>query len=327
MRVLSNIFGLTDAGGGEPLQSRVAGESEHIEALRLILGSDSGAAASDNQVVDFLNFCHARDVDLGRLWIVCRGKRLLWAVLPLKCPGKTMLLFCPQSPPPMEARDLAAAMIQDACAHDAADNVHLAQILLDPGAEQTGQIIARCGFERLAELIYLHGSVPAGCKTQPALPAWNLLHYQPQTHQQFVDAISASYQQSLDCPALSGRRDMADVIEGHQAAGQYDPQLWTLLLEDQKPLGVLILARIARSALMELVYLGLCPEARGRGIGDWMMNYAFCAAAARQCQGLSLAVDAINKPALNLYFRHGMRRLCSKIAWMRDLRTGDLATP
>ena len=35
---------------------------------------------------------------------------------------------------------------------------------------------------------------------------------------------------------------------------------------------------------------------------------------------LSLAVDANNAPALRLYYRHGLQRVGSKIAMMRDLR-------
>ena len=35
---------------------------------------------------------------------------------------------------------------------------------------------------------------------------------------------------------------------------------------------------------------------------------------------LALAVDAHNVPALRLYHRHGLRRIGSKLALMRDLR-------
>jgi ribosomal protein S18 acetylase RimI-like enzyme len=37
-------------------------------------------------------------------------------------------------------------------------------------------------------------------------------------------------------------------------------------------------------------------------------------------QRLTLAVDARNIPALKLYYRHGMTRVASKLAFMRDLR-------
>jgi ribosomal protein S18 acetylase RimI-like enzyme len=40
---------------------------------------------------------------------------------------------------------------------------------------------------------------------------------------------------------------------------------------------------------------------------------------------LSLAVDARNAPALNLYYRHGLQRVGSKLALMKDLRAAGEA--
>jgi hypothetical protein len=44
--------------------------------------------------------------------------------------------------------------------------------------------------------------------------------------------------------------------------------------------------------------------------------------AGRRLPRLCLAVDALNVPALKLYYRQGMQRVGSKLALMRDLR-GD----
>jgi len=48
--------------------------------------------------------------------------------------------------------------------------------------------------------------------------------------------------------------------------------------------------------------------------------------AAENHQRLSLAVDARNVPALKLYYRQGMTRVTSKLAFMRDLRKNFSAT-
>jgi ribosomal protein S18 acetylase RimI-like enzyme len=70
---------------------------------------------------------------------------------------------------------------------------------------------------------------------------------------------------------------------------------------------------------LELVYLGLTPAARGRGLGDLMMRRALALAAADGAGRLSLAVDSDNVPALKLYYRHGMQRVGAKLALMRRL--------
>jgi ribosomal protein S18 acetylase RimI-like enzyme len=71
---------------------------------------------------------------------------------------------------------------------------------------------------------------------------------------------------------------------------------------------------------MELVYLGLIPEARGQDLGDLLMRKALATAAAQNCSQTQLAVDSSNAPALKLYFRHGFNRLAAKIALMKNLR-------
>ena len=179
----------------------------------------------------------------------------------------------------------------------------------------------------MAELIYLAGE-PRRRLAAPALPAgvaW--VEYNPATHEQFKRAIAATYDNSLDCPALNGVRDMEDVVAGHRASGEFDPRLWRLLVEPAAdpadppvPLGVLLLAPIPAAAALELVYLGLVPAARGRRLGDLLLRHALAGVADHGMQRLTLAVDARNAPALKLYYRHGLARVGSKLAMMRDLR-------
>jgi ribosomal protein S18 acetylase RimI-like enzyme len=55
-------------------------------------------------------------------------------------------------------------------------------------------------------------------------------------------------------------------------------------------------------------------------LGEVLMRQALAVTAARGQPRLCLAVDARNTPALKLYYRHGMQRIGSKVALMRDLR-------
>jgi ribosomal protein S18 acetylase RimI-like enzyme len=127
----------------------------------------------------------------------------------------------------------------------------------------------------------------------------------------------------LDCPALAGQRDIEDVVAGHRAAGEFRPELWFLLMgEGEEALGVALVAPAPPTDATELVYLGLTPAARGRGLGDVLMRQALHATHAHGLSRLTLAVDAGNGPALKLYYRHGLRRVHAKVAMMRDLRVG-----
>jgi ribosomal protein S18 acetylase RimI-like enzyme len=137
----------------------------------------------------------------------------------------------------------------------------------------------------------------------------------------FAQSILQSYQGSRDCPELNGRRDIEDVIAGHRAVGLFDASLWFVLEQAGQVQGVLLLNPTCDGVGVELVYLGLAPAARGRGLGDVLMRLALSRAGLRQFSHLSLAVDSQNTPALGLYYRHGMKRVGSRIAMIRELQT------
>jgi RimJ/RimL family protein N-acetyltransferase len=173
----------------------------------------------------------------------------------------------------------------------------------------------------LAELIYLQCEIRSSI-TAPIMPhgfSWE--NYSSVTHGKFARTIQATYENSLDCPTLSGLRQIEDVIASHKASGEFDPNHWFLLYERENPVAVLLLAHSPRTDAMELVYLGLTPPARGRGLGTLALRKALRTALEADIGRLTLAVDAGNDPALKLYYRHGMERIGSKLAMIRDLRT------
>jgi len=112
---------------------------------------------------------------------------------------------------------------------------------------------------------------------------------------------------------------MEDVIIGHKGAGDFDPALWFVLTANGQPLGVLLLGLATHADALELVYLGLAPEARRRGLGELLMKLALLSVVRHNRAELTLAVDSRNVPAMRLYFRHGMRRMGSRAAMVRVL--------
>lgn len=330
MARLSNFLRRQDGSDENPSgNSRAARECRLVQrheidqALRLLL-SGPGGLAQDEQVLDFLSYAMHRNVDVNSTWIATTRGRIEWALLPVISPGKTMLML---SPTKLHKHSSADAVVElaKAVAHEYAQrDIHLAQLLLDPDQPAVRDAYTTAGFSELAELVYLHRPIrSAGRATtdQITLPgSFQLLSYSPQTEHLFADAIRASYESSLDCPGLNGMRDMGDVIEGHRATGEFEPGLWHIVIEHDRPLAVLLLNRSIHSEAMELVYIGLAPAARGRGLGDQLMQLAMHLSARDGKSELTLAVDSRNVPAMKLYFRHGMKRVGSRMAMIQDLR-------
>jgi ribosomal protein S18 acetylase RimI-like enzyme len=349
MARLSNLLRSGDAGQppDAPIVCRPAQRAEIEHGLRLILAGASGPAG-DEIVLDFLSLAVHRRIDVNSMWVAERGGRIVWALLPLVSPGRTMLLLTPgrlfRQTPPTAVRLLSDAV----CAHFRGQQIVLAQVLLDPGDRTVRNLYHRAQFEDIAELMYLHRNVDRANpqeqeqeqqqqQTPQFPPHWQLVNYSSQTHALFADTIARSYESSLDCPALNGRRTIDDVIEGHKATGQFDPTLWFALRGDgAQPSsgrgggsagssggggrGVLLLNPTTTGDSVELVYLGLPRESRGRGISDQLMRIAMSSARVRGFGALSLAVDSRNAPALRLYYRHGLQRIGSRLALVRDLR-------
>lgn len=293
-------------------------------ALRVVL-SNGPHRASDEQVVDFLRYAMARGIDTTATYLAERGGEMLAATLPVPSAGRTMLLLAPPCFATADHREAAGLLLEHVMGVYSAEGVHLAQVLLDPSEREAMELYGGHGFSRLAELLYLQTSTRrAG--VAPALPAgWAWETYSEEAHPRFARTIAASYEKSLDCPALAGRRDIEDVVAGHRATGEFRPGLWFLLSEGSGQMGVVLLAPAPPTESMELVYLGLVPGARGRGIGDLLLKQALHATQAYGLPKLMLAVDSGNAPALKLYYRNGMRRLHSKVAMMRELSAGVAA--
>lgn len=323
------------AAPNPPVRCHPAQDVQEIhDGLALVLG-EPGRPADGQQIADFAGFAAQRGIDLGGLWVAERDGRPLWALLPVVSPGRTMLLLSPTGAAPEKAAaeraEAGGALIDAVCRHFARppNGVRLAQVLLDPADGAGRALYVSRGFREMAELLYLHGNVSPKSPPPPAGPRWALQTYSPATHPRFAAAIAASYHASLDCPELNGVRDIEDIVAGHKSSGVFDPAWWFLLCERvpvagsprplELPRGVLLLSRAARGDAAELVYLGLVPEARGRGLGDWAMRHAMHALAAAGVARLCLAVDARNAPALKLYHRFGLQPAGCKVAMMRTL--------
>jgi ribosomal protein S18 acetylase RimI-like enzyme len=328
MARLSNLLRLRDGlalsslTGRRPPREvtyRPAQRTEIDAAVRLILGGTRGRA-DDETVLHFLNTAVQRKIDFRHLWVADAGGTIDWALLAIPSPGRTVLLLSPICRVRSGQTEVPNELLRRVADHWRLQGFHVAQVLLEPEAHLVAHGYTQAGFDRIADLIYLTRPL-RGIRPAPPPPTGVGLHYYSrETHSRFARMIQASYQDSLDCPALNGVRDMDDVIEGHKACGEFEPTHWALVSHNAEDVGVLLLSRTPVTDAMELVYVGLARHARGRGIAPWLLRYAFQTAAEAGCEHLNLAVDSQNKPALRLYQSQGMRKMYERIALLRDLR-------
>jgi mycothiol synthase len=282
--------------------------------------------ASDHQakVDGFLAYARSTGLDITRQVVALEPdadghQRIVGMALWVPAPGRTAMLFGPSQSEHPET----AAATQGALAGVLADarnaGVLLVQAMLEPGDGAGKTVFASAGLTQLATLTYMERKPPAEPPSMTLPPGVTLEAYSPATHPLFRDTILASYEQTLDCPGLSGVRDIEDIIAGHKAVGEFDPQLWTLALVDGKPAGALLLGEIPQRRALELVYLGLAPAFRGQGLGKMLMHRVLGIAARRHFALATLAVDAANTPAAKLYRRFGYTSVAQRVAMIQKL--------
>ncbi len=294
------------------------GPGRRSEAIERLVGTISG----DRVAVDrFLHYAKANAIRLDGLWSrLDRAGGIAFSVLVVPSQGRTAMVF---SSRPASSRRIPAiaGLIDHACRQLGGWNVNLAQALIEPAERAEQEAFTSAGFTELSLLSYLErplsrsDAVPApqwppGVRTEP---------YAETLHDDLVRALEASYERTLDCPGLYGLRTTADIIAGHMATGQFVQSLWTLLRMADEPVGALLLNPFPGHRTTELVYLGLAPAARGRGLGRQLLRYGLGLLRKRRDRTLTLAVDERNTPALALYRSEGFRPLVQRVALIRPL--------
>lgn len=294
-------------------------------ALLLVGRPKPNEAAVDH----FLQFADEQGLDLSALWVAADGGptgRMLGSVLLVPNRGATAMLFVGQA---TGWGDTSAVvdLIKACCDGPGRSPARVVQSLIDPGQVVEGQVLERAGLTKLAKLIYMQRSIEPGEHRMPRPTALGgcesprIETYSEPAHADFARAIEASYVDTLDCPGLVGLRQTDQIIAGHRATGRFDPANWLVYFDPQdEPIAVLLLAEVAQGGAHELVYLGVSPAYRGKGVGGVLVNYAISESARQGGGRLYLAVDDRNDPAVRLYTSLGFRASTRKLAYVLPMR-------
>lgn len=288
---------------------------DEIEAaIRVLVRGDRAAAKR------FLDYARATRLDLDQTWVVRNADGGIdFTALAAPAAGRTAMVFGtrPNSKADVVlAGDLLAA-VAVGCRERGVD---LAQALIDPSDELEEAMFIAGGFRRLAQLDYLERPVPRfGTIPSPELPSGVEIAPWDGNEDELVELLERTYENTLDCPGLAGLRRTTDILAGHLASGTREPDWWHILRIDDVPSGVLLFNRGADRHSIELVYLGLAPTSRGRGLGKTLLTFGLAALDGDDARVVVLAVDRENQPAVRLYRRAGFRHSVRRTAMVRPL--------
>ncbi len=272
----------------------------------------------------FLEYCHLAQVDLMRQVMVLQDGRMAATCLWVLSKGRTAAMYIPDLMEFPEAARAATEAIKMASEDAKQAGASMAQVMLAASDVVAPNTLKLAGYDFLARLAYLERGrhwfgwprrgasavLPVGIDWQNWTPAAKAL---------FEDVITRTYIDTADCPKLAGVRRIADVLAGHQAVGQFDPGLWMVLRQNGSPVGALLMARVPERSALEIVYLGVTPEWRGRGCGRLLLNKALAEHAQSGLNHLSLAVDEANRPAGRLYMSAGFENIGERQVFFRRL--------
>lgn len=200
----------------------------------------------------------------------------------------------------------------------------IGQILLHPDEVTQQQRLAASPFRYLADLQFMElkleeWTLPDTEGTSPGRLETTI--FQPGRYEKlFVETMQQTYVGSLDFPEVNAFRTAEEAFESHVTHSQIVRGGWLVFHHRRKPAGMLLLSP-GQGSHWEITYMGVCPQARGQGIGRAMLEAGISLLKNREAQVLTLGVDSRNHYAISLYERYGfrMKSACRFYAWFPEL--------
>jgi GNAT superfamily N-acetyltransferase len=200
---------------------------------------------------------------------------------------------------PVSDADCVDGIVQAALAWCASTGCKIAHAAPGPDELVFAEPLLRNGFQLTTRLLQLAHDLN-DLQVEAPTP-WRCEAYRPSLHSALAATLERTYEGTLDCPELNGKRGIDEIIAGHRGQGKFHPEFWWLVHEDATPIGVVILVEMPDGLTWELAYLGIVPEYRRRGIARALTLRALHALRAQAATRVLLGVDARNAPALALY--------------------------
>ncbi len=270
------------------------------------------------RVESFKQLARQENYDLTRQIVATVNGKIRHACLFVPQSGRLAFLFTSWAEQNSEIdSNIAARTVTETCNWAFRQGSNLVQVLIEMTDHYRHELCLKSGFRSLTDLIYMYYPAITPRQMSPLPSPYQWLTYEPPHHDLFKQTINQTYQDSLDCPELNQLRNMDDVIDSHKAAGQFAPRWWKILLHNDEPAAVLLLNPLKSSDVLELTYMGLLPEFRGRGLSRMVLEEALHCIPLSNRRNLTLAVDCRNKPACQLYLNFGFEVIFRRTALIK----------
>lgn len=193
--------------------------------------------------------------------------------------------------------------------------------VLEENDLQAATLLGENGFPKVVSLNYMSASTQTVLKAPMADDAAlaSFIHVAALAPERLEKVFEEIEKTSLDCPELQGTLTAQEALQGFYRQDVHTPTHWYLVRCEGEDAGVLLLAPHPEFLNWELMYMGLVPAWRGRGLATQVVNEAIRRAKAAGMEEVILAVDERNTPARQLYerFGFGLRVTCVVHAWMQ----------
>ncbi|NLX57980.1 MAG: GNAT family N-acetyltransferase [Phycisphaerae bacterium] len=289
------------------MEFRKVRAEEVLEAARLLMPTLPADDTQARRTIDAAP--QSLGIDFRRQMVAVKGGRVLAACLHIMAPGHCATILPPGVSPTLNADAqcrTAADLIRADVAACREDGATLIQSLLAEGPEEfpaTAYLAA--GFRHLTVLEYMECDLDKRATAAAAGP-WTWETYHDGLEGEFAALLEATYIDSLDCPGIDALRTPQDALDSHRASGLFTPQGWSLARCDGRAAGLVLVNRVAARSACELVYMGVAPAFRGRGLGRLLVQRAMNSSRLLKEPMLTVAVDVANTPARKLYLQAGM---------------------
>jgi len=283
----------------QPLEIDVVPRARQADALWLLF-SATPREFRTALIAATLGSVNRGEAELTGFFEAKRGQQLVATIWGNLLAGHAALVWPPQR---IEGEDANTSqrLLETLHLHLQQNDVSLAQAVLQSEDQEGIEALLGCGYQQAAELLYMACQRAQLDREEPVCAELQFEAFSEDKLDRLARVVKATYEATMDCPTLNGVRDMDDVLTGYRATGVYDPQHWFIVRHDGKDIGCLLLADHPRDEQMELVYMGIVPQGRGRQWGQIISRYAQWVAHRTLRQRLVLAVDEANQPARFMY--------------------------
>ena len=294
------------------------------EATAFLLAGMGDAPDLSARARQYRDMLQRRPRRSWRLWWARTGPTPCGAAVVIDNPGRTgMVFFSPPGCPGVDA-GATASLVRQISLASVQGGLTIVQALVSPHSADELGLLRGAGFTRLANLDSMELDPWLASRQLDAGVAWDCVGLTDR--RRLARVVEATYERSLDCPPLAGLRRIEDVLDSHATTGALCPECWWIARLDGIDAGCLLVNETPGidGQAMEIVYLGVTPAMRGRGLGRQMVRKAAATARGRNAPVLRLAVDSDNVYAVNAYRAEGFRSVLRRVACCMTARDAQV---